>query len=379
MSKDRAMKIFFEAFDGMPRLGPGQKVATQRAYRALNLPAEPRILDVGCGNGRQTLDLAEISSGRITAVDNYAPFLDQLLQEADERGIGERIQTACMDMAALDDPKAEQLHRKVKTRLPEDVGKAAYLIWLDFKSIIAFTGEMFAALVWAIRHPGRVRFGDVWMLAEKAGADALPVAAMLGWLIGSITAYQTAAPLRQFGSGSDVFIADIVAAAMIREMGPLITAILLAGRSGSAFAAEIGTMKVTEEINALTTLGLDPVRFLVVPRVLAAVLVTPLLSVFASFVGIAGGYAVFASMGYPLATFIRRVTGVVGYVDLLGGVFKAFVFALLIAGIGCLRGIQTRSGPGAVGDSTTRAVVAGIVLILITDGILGAIYFHLGI
>ena len=284
-----------------------------------------------------------------------------------------------VDMAALDDPKAEQLHKKVKSRLPEDVGKAAYLIWLDFKSIIAFTGEMFAALVWAIRHPGRVRFRDVWMLAEKAGADALPVAAMLGWLIGSITAYQTAAPLRQFGSGSDVFIADIVAAAMIREMGPLITAILLAGRSGSAFAAEIGTMKVTEEINALTTLGLDPVRFLVVPRVLAVVLVTPLLSVFASFVGIAGGYAVFASMGYPLATFIRRVTDVVGYVDLLGGVFKAFVFALLIAGIGCLRGMQTRSGPGAVGDSTTRAVVAGIVLILITDGILGAIYFHLGI
>ncbi len=138
-------------------------------------------------------------------------------------------------------------------------------------------------------------------------------------------------------------------------------------------------MKVTEELDALTTLGLSPMRFLVVPRVIAAILMTPVLCLFTNLLGLLGGFAVFASLGYPLATFIRRALGVVSYVDLLGGLFKTLVFALLIAAIGCQRGLHTKQGPGAVGDSTTRAVVAGIVLIILADGILGTAYFYLGI
>jgi phospholipid/cholesterol/gamma-HCH transport system permease protein len=166
---------------------------------------------------------------------------------------------------------------------------------------------------------------------------------------------------------------------MVRELGPLMTAIVLAGRSGSAFAAEIGTMKVNEEIDALTTMGLDPVRFLVVPRVLAAVFMTPLLTVYANLVGIIGGAIVLVSLGFPLVAYFNQVLSAINYVDFLGGIVKAFVFGVLIAGIGCLRGLQTGTGASAVGDSTTRAVVSGIVFIVATDGLFSVVYFYLGI
>jgi phospholipid/cholesterol/gamma-HCH transport system permease protein len=174
-------------------------------------------------------------------------------------------------------------------------------------------------------------------------------------------------------------IPTLLSFAMVRELGPLITAIILAGRSGSAFAAELGTMKVTEEINALTTFGLDPSRFLVVPRILAAIIVTPLLSVFGTLFGLVGGYLIMLGLGYGLPFYVNQVRASVNWVDFLQGVFKAGVFAFLIAAIGCLKGLQTRSGPGAVGDSTTRAVVAGIVMIVVADGLLGVVFYYLGI
>jgi phospholipid/cholesterol/gamma-HCH transport system permease protein len=282
-----------------------------------------------------------------------------------------------LEKASLADPAAPQLSPPAKESVPEEVGSTACSICNDVFGLIAFVGELGVALVAALRHPRQIRFADLWVVAEKVGANALAVVMLLGWLIGLIIAFQTAAPMRQFGA--DIFTANIVAVAMVRELGPLMTAIILAGRSGSAFAAEIGTMKVTEELDALTTFGLEPVRFLVVPRVLAAMLMTPLLSGFATLMGLVGGYVVMRSLGYPLATYISRATMQVDYVDLLGGVFKAFVFALIVAAVGCQRGISTSSGPGAVGDSTTRAVVSGIVLIIVADGIIGVVFYALGI
>jgi len=166
---------------------------------------------------------------------------------------------------------------------------------------------------------------------------------------------------------------------MTRELGPIMTAIVLAGRSASAFAAELGTMKVNEEIDALSTMGLDPLRFLVVPRVIAAVVMTPLLTVFAIFLGIIGGAVVLLSLGFPLIAYVNQVLSAITYADFLGGIVKCFVFGVLIAGIGCLRGLQTQTGPSAVGDSTTRAVVSGIILIVVTDGIFSVAYFYLGV
>jgi phospholipid/cholesterol/gamma-HCH transport system permease protein len=190
-------------------------------------------------------------------------------------------------------------------------------------------------------------------------------------------AFQAVIPMRRFGA--EIFVADLVGLAMVRELGPLMTAIVLTGRSGSAFAAELGTMKVNEEIDALNTMGLDPVRFLVVSRVLAALAMTPLLTVFANVIGVIGGSLVLRSLGYPFITYFNQFTSAVDHIDLLGGLVKSVVFGILVAGIGCLRGLQTRTGPAAVGESATRAVVSGIILIVIVDGIFSAVYYYLGI
>jgi phospholipid/cholesterol/gamma-HCH transport system permease protein len=170
-----------------------------------------------------------------------------------------------------------------------------------------------------------------------------------------------------------------VGLAILRELGPLMTAILLAGRSGAAFAAEIGTMKVNEELNALTTMGLDPVRFLVVTRILAAVLMVPLLTLFADMIGILGGALTMISFNIPIATYLREVDSLVNVKDLWVGMAKTPVFAILIAGVGCLRGLQTETGAAAVGISTTRAVVSGIILLVVVDGIYSFIYYLLDV
>jgi phospholipid/cholesterol/gamma-HCH transport system permease protein len=259
----------------------------------------------------------------------------------------------------------------------EEVGAATVKVWLDIQALIGFVGELSAALGQAAMHPRGVRWRDALRVAEAAGVNALPIIALISFLVGLIMAFQAAIPLRQFGA--ELFIANLIALSMLREMGPLMTAIILAGRSGSAFAAELGTMKVREEIDALKTMGLDPVRFLVVTRVIAAVTMTPLLTVFADLVGLMGGSVVMLSLGFPLITFFNQVQYAVTYGSLLGGLLKSFVFGILVAAIGCLRGLQTQSGASAVGESTTRAVVSGIILITITDGIFSVVYYYLGV
>jgi phospholipid/cholesterol/gamma-HCH transport system permease protein len=215
------------------------------------------------------------------------------------------------------------------------------------------------------------------LIAEKVGVNAVPVLSLLGLLMGVILAFQSAVPMERYGARDAV--PAVVAIAVMRELGPLITAVLLAGRSGSAFAAEIGTMKVTEELSALESMGIHPVRFLAVPRVIAAMIVTPLLCVVCNVMGILGGYIVMSGFGYTALRYAHAVKNVSDLSDLLGAVAKTVVFALLVAGVGCLRGMRTASGPGAVGDSTTRAVVSGIVLVLIADGVFGVLFYYLRI
>ncbi len=166
---------------------------------------------------------------------------------------------------------------------------------------------------------------------------------------------------------------------MLRELGPLMTAILLAGRSGAAFAAEIGTMRVNQEVDALTTMGLSPVRFLVTPRIIAAVLMTPLLVLFSDLVGMVGGALTMQSFSIPIVTFLKEIDSAVTMTDFLAGFVKSFVFAVLVAGVGCLRGLQTRAGASAVGDAATRAVVTGIILLVVVDGLFAVAYYLLDI
>ena len=231
----------------------------------------------------------------------------------------------------------------------EEIGRTAAGIWRDIRNQVEFIGEMVAALGNAIVRPAVVRWRDVWRISERVGADGLPIVALISFLMGLILAFQSAVPMRRFGA--EIFVADLVGIAMVRELGPLMTAILLAGRTGAAFAAEIGTMHVNQEVDALTTMGLDPVRFLVVPRIIAALLMTPLLTLFAMLVGLAGGALTMQSFAIPLVTFLKEVDSAVTPTDFMAGFVKSFVFAILIAGVGCLRGLETAAGASAVGDS----------------------------
>jgi phospholipid/cholesterol/gamma-HCH transport system permease protein len=282
-----------------------------------------------------------------------------------------------LDESELGDLEHLQGRRRRKTNIAEDVGRAVVGFWEDTRSLIGFVGELVSALGTAAMHPKNVRWRDAVRVAETAGVNALPIIVLVSFLMGVIMAFQGAISLRRFGA--DVFVANLVGLAMLRELGPLMTAIILAGRSGSAFAAELGTMKVREEIDALKTMGLDPVRFLVVTRVIAAVVMTPLLTVFADLLGLIGGAVVMRSFGIPLVTFYHQVQYQVTYGSFVGGLVKSFVFGILVAAIGCLRGLQTTTGASAVGESTTRAVVSGIVLIVITDGIFSVVFYYLNV
>ena len=264
-------------------------------------------------------------------------------------------------------PKPEE-----RVGLTERIGHVAADVLEDGYERIVFVGESAAALAGTVAHPQRLRWGDALVIAQRVGADAVPIVLLVGFLMGVILAFQSAVAMRQFGA--EIFVANLVALSLLRELGPLMTAIILAGRSGSAFAAEIGTMKVNEEVNALITMGLDPVRFLVVPRLLAGFLLCPLLTALADLIGLLGGAFVMRGFGIPLVTYFQQVEGAAHPGDFFGGVAKAFVFGLLVAGVGCLHGLRTGQGPSAVGESTTRAVVGGIILIVAADGVFAVVY-----
>jgi phospholipid/cholesterol/gamma-HCH transport system permease protein len=236
----------------------------------------------------------------------------------------------------------------------------------------AFTGEVVIGLGDAVRHPRQIRWRDTWLYMQRCGYDALPIVSLISFLMGLITAFQAAVQLRQFGA--DVYVANLVGLSITRELGPLMTAIIAAGRSGAAFAAEIGTMKVNEEVDALDAMGLDRTRFLVTPKVVALVTMLPLLTLFADLVGILGGLMVAFSLEIPAVVYFRQMKAYMRVWDVAQGLVKAFVFALLIAGIGCLRGFEARESAESVGRITTSAIVAGIFAIICADAVFTVLF-----
>lgn len=256
------------------------------------------------------------------------------------------------------------------------IGRRTVSLWEKVKEFTAFCGELFVALMKSISNPSRIRWKDVFITCESAGVGALPLIGMIGFLIGLILAFQSAIPMRRFGA--EIFVANLIGLSMIRELGPLMTSVILAGRSGSAFAAEIGTMRINEEIDAIVTMGFDPMKFLVVPRIIASLIVAPLLTLFFQLAGLAGGAVVMLSLGFPFVTYVQQVQSAAATSDLLGALFKVTVFGVLIAAIGCYRGLETKAGASAVGASTTSAVVSGIILIAVFDGIFAVIFYFMG-
>jgi phospholipid/cholesterol/gamma-HCH transport system permease protein len=297
-------------------------------------------------------------------------------KSADIQGLREQFSQQ-LDRIPLDDLLDPVSETTPTVSIPEQVGEATVGMLGSLRELITFTGEIVVVTIKSLRHPSTIRWKDVWLVVEKSGTDAIPIIALVNFLIGLILAFQSAIAMKMFGA--EVYVGTLVSIAVVRELGPLMTAILLAARTGSAFAAEIGTMKVNEEIDALTTMGLDPTRFLVVTRVLAATFVTPLLTLIAILLGVLGGAVVFSTFDYSMVNYWHQIQSIVDYTDLFGGLLKVVVFGAIVAGVGCLRGLQTGQGASAVGDSTTRAVVSGIVLIVAVDGVFGTLYYVLGI
>ena len=265
---------------------------------------------------------------------------------------------------------------KPKSSFVVSIGMAAQDLIEDARGLVSFVGHLSADLAWSMRHIKQVRWGDFVNAAVEAGISALPIVGLVAFLIGVILSFQAAIGMQQFGAVS--FVGPLAALGIVREMGPLITAILLAGRSSAAFAAEIGTMTVNSEVDALVTGGLSPIRFLVVPRVLAGILVAPILTLFADIVSIFSSMLTMQIYGIPFINFYNGMLAAVDVEDVLSGLVKATLFGVVVSAMGCLRGMQTGTGAAAVGISATRAVVSSIVMIVLVDGIFAYISYRTG-
>ena len=240
-------------------------------------------------------------------------------------------------------------------------------------AMVGFVGENAVALAgWAL-HPARIRWRPVLFNLRSAGADALPIVGLLTFLLGVVVTYQSADQLRQYGA--NLFIADIVGISMLREFAPLITAIIIAGRSGSAYAAQIGTMAVTEEIDAMRTLGIAPLDLLVLPKFIALVIALPLLTVFADLLGVLGGMLMaHQQLGVNPVEFLDRFVKAVSTTSYVVGIGKAPVFAAIIVLVGCFQGFRTKGGADSVGRQTTRSVVQAIFLVIVADALFSVVF-----
>ncbi|WP_230166832.1 ABC transporter permease [Roseomonas sp. CECT 9278] len=257
------------------------------------------------------------------------------------------------------------------------IGRATVGRGRDALAGIAFLGEAVVTIGRVLARPRLLRWSDLLRHLDEVGTRAFPLTLLLGFLIGVILAYQSSIPLRRFGA--EVFVPNLVGISLLRELGPLLAGVVLAGRTGSAFAAELGTMTVNEEVDALKIMGIDPTAMLVLPRLAAATLVMPVLALLMSLAGLAGMTLIMNTLGYPWAAVQGQLQQWLSLGDLAGGLFKAACFGLVIAGIGCRAGLSAGRGPRAVGDAATAAVVGGIVAIVAMDGVFAVLFFRLGI
>jgi phospholipid/cholesterol/gamma-HCH transport system permease protein len=257
-----------------------------------------------------------------------------------------------------------------------NIGRATMHVARDFVNLATFVGELMVALVHTMLHPRSLRGKDVLFYMRRAGVEGLPIVALIGALIGLIIAFMSFLQLKQIGA--NIYVPALVSFAMVRELGPIMTAILVAGRSGSAFAAEIGTMVVNEEVDALHTMGFDPIRFLAIPKVLATVIVVPVLTIYADLFGILGGMVIgFTSLDLTVKTYFTQSMKTIQVFDVVSSLIKSAVFAVLVSAIGCQRGFLVRSGAQDVGKFTTSAVVAAIFMIVVADSIFAVMLYYI--
>lgn len=299
--------------------------------------------------------------------DKQAPALD---------GMPESLRGLILLALAVPEENANQSTPHPSSEIRK-LGKVTLKIWGELRSLLDFTGQTVLSLVRFFTGKARFRPADFWLVLQQCGVQALPIVSLLSFLIGVILAFVGNVQLTNFGA--NLFVADLVGISMVREMGVVMTAIIMSGRTGAAFAALIGSMKVNEEIDALRTFGFDPFDFLVLPRFLALVLMMPILTVYANVVGILGGMLVGAFVGIPPVLYWTETLTSVDLTNSSLGVIKSVFFGAAIAISGCMQGMKAGKSSAAVGEATTRAVVASITTVIILDSAFAVIFTLLDI
>lgn len=331
----------------------------EACLKALALPVEGELL---------------INAQAVTALDTSGAWLLHRTQRDLELG-GHTVRFIGLR------PEFEALLRLIATRTTEPAiaslpvpgvlarfGRHAWEGLLGALGLLSFLGASATALMRALMQPRRIRWRSILYNLQTAGVAALPITGLLSFLLGIVIAYQGAEQLRRVGA--NIYIVDLVGLSMVRELSPLITAIIVAGRSGSAYAAQIGTMKVTEEVDALRTIGIGPLDLLVLPKVLALVIALPLLTLYTDIMGVLGGMVMArAQLDVSFATFVDRLDDAVSLTSFLIGIGKAPVFAVIIALVGCYQGFQVDGSAESVGRQTTTSVVQSIFLVILVDAL----------
>ncbi len=353
------------ADQGVLRLGGSLRLA-----EAGPLWAELRRLETSASKG-QALDF-EMSA--VERIDGGAMALLACLRaELQRRGVRSEFIAAGEQVQRLihlygGDNVVARLRRRRPIGTLDQVGRATLAILLEARLVLAFFGQMVVSGAGLLRSPRSANWRELPATMERSGADAVPIVVVINFLVGLAMAYQAAEQLARFGA--NILVADLIGISVTRELGPLMTAILVSGRSGAAFAAELGSMQVNGEIDALRTMGFGPMRYLVVPRTLALIVVLPLLTVLADLAGMAGGLVVGVSnLDLTVRGYLFQTARVVSVWDVSSGLIKSVVFGLVISLIACQQGLATSGGAEGVGRRTTSAVVASLFALILIDAL----------
>jgi phospholipid/cholesterol/gamma-HCH transport system permease protein len=336
-----------------------------------------RQLEAGTGVQRLVIDTRELTgwdSGLVTFLRTLADLCGQRQIALDRAGLPEGVRRL-LDLAAAVPERQGARREAMRDPILARIGKATIATTGSAGSMLGFIGEAFLAFLKLLRGQARFRRVDLALLVQECGVQALPIVTLITFLVGAILAFIGAVQLQQFGA--QIYVANLVGLAMVLEMGAMMTAIIMSGRTGAAFAAQLGTMQVNQEIDALTTLGVSPIEFLVVPRMLALVLMVPLLTIYADLMGILGGAAIAATtLDVSLPVYFRQLQEGITLKACAQGLIKSAVYGAIVALSGCLRGMQSGRSAAAVGEAATSAVVTGIVGIIVSSAILTVIYLE---
>lgn len=323
-----------------------------------------------------TLNLSavkEIDSSGVAFLDDFTSQAESRSLSVEMTGVSEKVRNA-LNIFSIKEESAEERNLSSRETFMEWIGLSLYHGWERIKDFFLLLVDTFIYSFQGLFQRKGMRKGEFLNQSMLIGMNALPIIALISFLIGFILALQSSAQLRQFGAS--IYVADLIAISMTREMGPLMTAIVLAGRSGSSFTSEIANMMVMEETDALQSMGLNPIKYVVVPKVHAIIITTPMLTILSMIIGIAGSFVVgLTYLHIALVPFYQQVVEALIIKDIITGLVKSFIFAWIIVIVGAYFGFNVKGGSEGVGRVTTASVVTSIFLVILADSILGLIFY----